>query len=86
MRGITVKKVGANNNYKDKSSIVGMAEREGKLIAKVTQGKDATTVQSLLRDHVEISAKLYTDSEVITELGRWVMSTVQLITQRNSGL
>lgn len=47
--------------YDNKTPIVGAVEREGKIVAKVTQDASSTTLQRLLRSHVEIGSTLYTD-------------------------
>jgi transposase len=47
--------------FDNKTPIVGAVEREGEIIAKVTQDASSTTLQHLLRSHVQIGTTLYTD-------------------------
>lgn len=49
------------NKFDNKTPIVGAVERKGDIIAKVTEDASSTTLQKLLREHVEIGATLYTD-------------------------
>jgi len=45
----------------NKTPVVGAVERKGQIVARVTQDASATTLQQLLREHVEVGTKLYTD-------------------------
>lgn len=47
--------------YDNKTPVVGAVERGGEIVAKVTQDASSTTLQRLLRSHVEIGTTLYTD-------------------------
>lgn len=47
--------------FDNKTPVVGAVERKGEIVAKVTQDASATTLQKLLREHVEVGTKLYTD-------------------------
>jgi transposase len=45
----------------NKTPVGGAVERKGQIVARVTQDASATTLQQLLREHVEVGTKLYTD-------------------------
>lgn len=47
--------------FDNKTPVVGAVERGGQIRAKVTQDASSTTLQRLLRSHVEIGSTLYTD-------------------------
>lgn len=47
--------------YDNKTPVVGAVERGGEIIVKVTQDASSTTLQQLLRSHVQIGTTLYTD-------------------------
>lgn len=50
-----------SQKFDNKSPVVGAVEREGRIKASVTQDASSTTLQRLLRSHVDIGTILYTD-------------------------
>jgi transposase-like protein len=52
---------GHAHKFDNKTPVVGAVERNGGIIAKVTQDASSTTLQKLMREHVSIGTKLYTD-------------------------
>ena len=48
-------------SHKDKTTVVGMVERGGKLIAKVTADVRANTLSGLIRQYVHPQTAIYTD-------------------------
>lgn len=50
-----------SQKFSNKSVVVGAVERQGQVVAKVTQDASSTTLQKLLREHVSIGTRLYTD-------------------------
>lgn len=47
--------------FDNKTPVVGAVERNGGIVVKATQDASSTTLQRLLRTHVEIGTTLYTD-------------------------
>lgn len=48
-------------SHKDKTTVVGLIERGGMLVAKVTKDTTSKTLSTLIKQHVDPSAILYTD-------------------------
>ncbi len=58
-------------SHKDKTTVVGMVERGGKLIAKVTTDVRANTLSGLIQQHVHPQAAIYTDEhDAYNQIGR----------------
>jgi transposase-like protein len=49
------------NKFSNKTPVVGAVERGGAIVVKATQDASSTTLQRLLRSHVQIGSTLYTD-------------------------
>lgn len=47
--------------FDNKTPVVGAVERKGEIVVKATQDASSTTLQRLLREHVQIGTTLYTD-------------------------
>jgi transposase len=50
-----------HEKFDNKTPVVGAVERKGQIVARVTQDASSTTLQKLLREHVEVGTRLYTD-------------------------
>lgn len=57
--------IGGKRNSKErfdnKTPVVGAVERKGEIVVKATQDASSTTLQRLMREHVQIGTTLYTD-------------------------
>ena len=47
--------------FDNKTPVVGAVERKGEIVVKATQDASSTTLQRMLREHVQIGSTLYTD-------------------------
>jgi transposase-like protein len=52
---------GGGQSFRDKTIVMGILERGGKIRAQVIADRQKTTLQPIVREHVEQGASLYTD-------------------------
>lgn len=58
-------------SHKDKTTVVGMIERNGLLVAKVTKDTTSKTLSTLIREFVDQSATIYTDeNDAYNQIGK----------------